>query len=140
MRKIALVLLLIGPVSLFAEEKPDYAAKARLAMTAFECYWYAVHADKKSEAEKLFVVGYANAKEFVSAKYQGLLSDEFLTEQITMQTYETLSGTSEEFSIGRMFQAKADQVLDEVTGENNSKMFAGMKYINANCAVIGSLK
>jgi hypothetical protein len=111
----ALVSSVFQAGAVFAQEVTS--RDAYTVMVAFECATYAGIAGKKTESERLFILGYETAQKFMAAASTGGLSPDE-EKKIPMGILESLGGPTLEFQIGRIYSDTARRALDRVHKED----------------------
>ena len=103
-------------VSLATPGKGDEAAARDgvLMWRAWLCQQYAYYAKNETETQRLFQVGYEAGQRFVAAVSEGHLSPEEANSIVPLTVLMVLSGPSQEFVLGRVFESAASHVGDEI--------------------------
>lgn len=145
--KIALLLsLLLGfPVASAAgPSSRDFALMGRVAWSAFECSVLASLMKDPPEQKRLFFVGYEQGKAFLDALTSGSIQRQDVYEVVPWGVATQLEGPSAEFMLGRIYASAEDEAMKEVARsadaeqpEEARRAVARVKYLKANCALVG---
>lgn len=151
MRSTKLSLLVIAGLSIcafcgrsVADESKDYAIKALATWSAFECASIASMSKDAKEQERLFLFGYEQGRQFITALQAGKIKREHLSNQAPWGLLLLLEGPTPDFMLGRIFESAQDNALNDIfkTGEHfNSDeeqlTLAKTKFRQLNCQLIG---
>jgi len=128
----------------YARSSKEYAVMGRMTWSAFECSALASKIEDSVEAERLFLFGYEQGKEFLGALKAEKIKQEDISQEVPIGITMLLQGPSEEFILGRIHSFAEEEALDEVfkTGnEYNSDelqdVIARNEFQNSNCQLIG---
>ncbi len=118
----------------------EYARMARKAFSAWECYALADIAHNKTEAERLFRLGYELGKTAVEAARAGRVTQEDWSRHAPLLITMSLGGPSVDFSLGRIhegiFEHVYKDILKDITDSNLRKTQADFIYQKHNCFII----
>jgi hypothetical protein len=138
--------LLLLPIGAKAEE--NHINRPRLTWSAFECSTYASLAGKDIESQRLFELGVQTGRSFLEAVQNGTLpASEREGAPVGVLFVLQFQGPSNDFVLGRIFDAVQDYAFDRVTkrdgleidpakwvtDEKLKAMIAGTKYTHGNC-------
>ena len=147
MRALLLLLtftFLFSPLHSIAETPEEYALKGRTMWSAFTCATYAEKAGKTEEQLRLFMLGYNEGKEFIDAIHTEKTTQEALRSNTPTGVMMRLSGPSDDFRIGRIFEAAVNDIDNDIYSDGENlysdevvKLRASTEYINRNCKIMG---
>lgn len=132
-----------------AEDSEESALKARKMWTAFACSALASKFNNAKEEERLFLYGYKQGQEFLSAVIDERIRPEDIQANVPASVILRMQGPTTEFILGRIWEAAVNDTLDAVLGSPNdtsaeaaniranSEYYANNAYHNENCELIG---
>ena len=122
----------------------EYAVMGRELHSALQCASWASITKDDAESERLFTFGYEQGQKFLAAIKAEKVKKEDISSEVPIAVAWMLQGPTEEFILGRIYEAAQEDALEEVfkTGDEfNSdemqKIIAGNKYRDGNCQLIG---
>jgi hypothetical protein len=142
-----LILILFPTHSVFAESSAEYASKAQMAWSAFECAALASFMGKNiAEHKMLFELGYNEGKAFLTALGEKKISQEDLKSKVPIYFGLLISGPNHDFVLGRLFELIVHRTGDKITGEivggianqtdELTQMVASRLFDEQNCLLI----
>ena len=128
----------------FSKSSKEYALLGREVWSAFECSAWASKDSDAKEAERLFLFAYDQGKLFLGALIADKIDREDISQEVPIGVTMVLQGPSEEFILGRIYDAAQEEALRDVlkTGnefnlEDLQNSIAGNKFRDGNCQLIG---
>jgi hypothetical protein len=146
MRTISLVTVALGTLATVAhaETSLEYAKRSQLAWSAFECSALAQTMGNFETSQRLFDLGYVNAKTFMEAAAAGKVAsgDIFSTTPYGMTS--VMHGPNIDFKIGRLWEQTAKsshkKVFENADGATTTmdtwKWAASQEYRARNCDLL----
>lgn len=145
-----LVVSLLIASGAYGEESEAKAAGVMWA--AFECSRFALSAGEQNDANRLFEVGYGQGVKFLRAAHSGSITEEDAKHNVPLGVSLRLGGPSDDFVIGRIYEAAFNDAYDSIVKEDASGLpleakdwvvdpelevsIAKLKYLQANCALL----
>lgn len=128
----------------FNMSSKEYAVMGREIWNVIQCSsWASINNDVK-EQERLFSFGYEKGQKFLGALKAEKIKQDDVSSEVPIGVTMLLQGPTEEFILGRIFEAAQEEALDEVfkTGDElNSyemqKIIAADKFHDGNCQLVG---
>ena len=141
---IVLVLAFISPL-LCAESSEDYSLKSRKVYSAFLCEQYALFAQNKVEAQRLFAYGYKQGQEFYKALSEGKIEQDDINSTVPyFVTASSMHLPNIEFALGELHgRVVADVIyivnnnVRESSAKRKHENVGGDLYRQGNCELLG---
>ncbi len=127
------------------------AKAARVMWSAFECSRFAGMAGMPEEVERLFTVGLQAGRQFMAAVEAGTISNDEAKAVVPLGVSLLMSGPSNDFVIGRIYESAIGLAFDSVVKEDSAGLplpteewvndreletsIAKNRYLKSNCAV-----
>ncbi|MYD93795.1 MAG: hypothetical protein F4Y02_08900 [Chloroflexi bacterium] len=146
---IASFLLLFASTDSEATEISERALLGRTMWSAFECGAFGESSGQQQEAERLYSHGIGAGRQFLQAIRAGSPTEEELRQSTPVGVMLRLGGDSDDFIIGRIFEAALEEALAKVwydaddmhrtnpRPETLRKLEAEASYGSSNCELMG---
>lgn len=143
-KKLILILILIGlNTHVYASEK-DAIANANLALAAFSCFTFSSYIKDQEESERLFKLGYEASIAFYNYASKHEISNQTLRKDIP-SLYLMVGGPNPDFNTGQIFSSigdiamkkiSYDSMLNFVYDEDSRKLKAEALIRENNCRLL----
>lgn len=118
MRKIFLLLGLIGMTTHAFSNEEDVVRNANLTISAFSCSVFNSYIGATKESKRLFDLGYRSGVDFYTYAANSRISKEALNNKIP-SLYLMISGPNIDFKLGQVFYSVSDLATKKIFQDSN---------------------